>query len=97
MSIKEVTIEGLSRQVDALEARLASLESNSPKGLLSVKEATALLGIKPDTSRRWVQSKKITFERIGRHLKFKLRTIGYFRRQRREYSSEQLLRSRNSG
>ncbi|CAG1066002.1 hypothetical protein BAC1_01599 [uncultured bacterium] len=51
--------------------------------LLSVKEAAALLGIKDATLRKWVQQRRITFYRIGRHPKFKQQDLDRFLEQLR--------------
>ena len=39
--------------------------------MMPLKDAAVYLGIKPDTLRKWVQTRRITHYRIGGHPKFK--------------------------
>lgn len=50
---------------------------------MSVKEAAVYLGIKDSTLRKWVQQRRISFYRIGRHPKFKQQDLDRFLEQHR--------------
>ena len=91
------TIEELAEEVRALRFEIELLKREKPRGaLLSVNEAAPLLGVKPETLRKWVQAGRITHTRVGGRPKFSMQTIEAFRARRTEPARARLRISRRS-
>ena len=55
----------------AAEKAAAAAEADRNDQFLSVKEAAQLLGLRPQTVYEWAKAEKLTYFKVGRHVRFK--------------------------